>query len=109
MVIKYQKLLKKEKNIQFILKETIRKFGLSPYKINDGSCEEFAHEIQEQIPEAEIWETIFEANAPQHLFLKIGDKFYDAETVDGVKNYQNLPIFKKAGIKEEQRIAQRVE
>ena len=88
--------------------ETIKDIRMKPYDINKGYCQEFAEDVAKKIPTAEVWETIFESPAPLHLFLKIGDKFYDAETIDGVNNYQDLPIFKRTGIRKGQKIAERI-
>jgi hypothetical protein len=65
----------------------------SAYEINNGECEEWAYAVFEALPGmVEIWETGAGSRA-SHLFVKIGSKFYDAEALDGVADYMQLPLF----------------
>jgi hypothetical protein len=50
-------------------------------------------------PDAKWYDTPFEFKGPGHSFVKIGDKYYDAEVPWGVSQMRKLPIFKKNGYK----------
>jgi len=42
----------------------------------------------------EVWETDFDlCDSGNHFFVKIRGKFYDAETLHGVKDYMDIPFF----------------
>ena len=83
--------------------------GITPYEINNGSCEEWANEVAgllgldvysaEQAPnpehKVEIWETLFGYAYTTHAFVRIDGKFYDAECQEGVDDHMDMPIFKK--------------
>lgn len=71
----------------------------SAYEVNSGDCENFAMDHQELIPGSEIigtdnmlgWDTDY----PGHIWLYDGIKHYDSETLEGVEDYLDLPIFKR--------------
>lgn len=74
------------------------KFEETPYEINNGCCEEWAEEVKFNISKTYkfcIWETVFGLADTIHLFVQIDGRFYDAECLDGVDDYMQLPIFKK--------------
>lgn len=76
------------------------KDGVTPYKINDGNCEDWAYDVKKRIGSdhaVEVWETVFDYADTSHVFLCIDGKFYDAECPEGVDDAMELPIFKKIG------------
>lgn len=98
-------------NIQNVLESVTNSFEETPFEINNGACEDWTNLAMERlgypvyggspsiaVASGEIkiarWDTLFEADAI-HVFLQIDGKFYDAECLDGVADYMDLPIFKK--------------
>ncbi len=77
------------------------------YHINDGSCEEFAETIADQVEGAvplwgdsfdeEFWdmdiEYWVEDHAYAHCFIVYEGRYYDAEAPNGVDHPKNLPLY----------------
>jgi hypothetical protein len=85
-------------NLRKALDEVTESFNLIPYDINCGDCYEWAERVFEELKDThqiEIWEVPYGMGDTCHAFLKINGKFYDAEALDGVDDYSNLPIFNK--------------
>jgi hypothetical protein len=84
-----------------ILQAVTDEFEETPYEINNGLCESWAIEVQEALKATNhkvgIWETVFPLADVPHVFLQIDGKFFDAECLDGVDSYMQLPIFRKVG------------
>ena len=82
-----------------ILKEFLEKRPhlKTSFGINNGYCGEFSDELFCHFSNATQFETCFDYGVewPFHVFTKIGDKYYDAECLEGVTDPINLPIFKK--------------
>lgn len=80
--------------IQEIIVDTMNEWNMSPSEINNRNCDIFADEIISRLRKenisAEYKEILFE-----HCFIKVKDKYYDAECPEGVKNYKELPFFKE--------------
>ena len=74
-------------------------FDLDPVLINGGECTEWADSVFEALEEigveGEIWSTVWETALYYHVFIKVGDRFYDAEALQGVKDHKNLPFFQR--------------
>jgi len=72
----------------------------TPCELNSGLCDQWANEVFERLTEmgidAEIWSTVWERSYADHMFVKIGSKFYDAENIDGVDDYMELPFFQRS-------------
>lgn len=77
-----------------VMENVTNDFGMPPYEINNGKCEEWAYSIMEKLPNVEIWETLFDFADIQHIFIRINNKFYDAQCLYGVEDHMQLPIFK---------------
>ena len=89
--------------------ETIQKInaifnakGITPHAINNGLCEDFAMMVIEQMGgySSELEEVATESfdganDLPGHVWIYYQDKFYDAECPQGVKDWRELPIFKR--------------
>ena len=79
-----------------LIRETGRKDASD---LMHGHCDSWAREIKEKHPEAEIVETDpyskynREGKAPSHTFIKIGRKYFDAESPEGVSDPRELKFF----------------
>jgi hypothetical protein len=68
--------------------------GDTPIVINTGRCADFADAVWRRFPEAKIFsDEDFGRDEYTHTFLKYKERYYDAETPDGVDDWQDLPIF----------------
>ncbi len=69
----------------------------TPYEINNGGCEEWAElvlaELRHSTNMVGRWATDVDHASCSHIFIEIDGKFYDAECLDGVINYMQLPLF----------------
>lgn len=86
-----------------ILKDVTDNFEESPFEINNGCCEEWAEQVLERINQEKSsifsdfgrWDTVPFLADTNHAFIFVDGKFYDAECLEGVEDYMQLPIFKK--------------
>ena len=62
----------------------------APNVINCGDCHLWAAIAKRLIPDAELLSA-----EDWHAFVKIGDKYYDAERLHGVKHWWSLPANKE--------------
>lgn len=68
-------------------------------EINAGYCDLWAERVVAQLePEhdIEMWATEDDEDTPFHVFIKIDDRYYDAECWDGVDRVEDLPFFQRA-------------
>lgn len=71
----------------------------SASEINAGLCEEFALELAELLPDADVvyTEDYVEWGSDQHpgghAWVRSGGLFYDAECLEGVACWEDLPFF----------------
>lgn len=81
--------------MQKILLEVIAEFGMTPREINQGNCDSFCDQVMEKAHLAGI--ACKEMDVSGHVWVYcIDDKtHYDAETPSGVKNWKDLPYFKR--------------
>lgn len=69
-----------------------------PWDINNGWCEEFAVRAAQKIggddyeTTYELWIDDLEDDAPAHCVLVHNGRYYDAECLDGVNDWHDLPI-----------------
>lgn len=69
---------------------------LTPEMCNDGYCDIFADKFKEMYPASEKWTTDYGIDDSfGHVFNKLGNKFYDAETPQGVTDWKQLPYMQK--------------
>ena len=86
-----------------ILKLVTEEFEETPYDINNGCCEEWAERVLEILDQEKSgifsdfgrWDTVPGLADTNHVFIFVDGKFYDAECLEGVVDYMELPIFKK--------------
>jgi hypothetical protein len=81
-------------------KANARYKGLTPYEISHGHCYEWALEVAKYLPEVEVkdvdlWPHRGTKGLPYHVWVEFQGKAYDAETLQGVHNWRDLPFFKK--------------
>jgi DNA topoisomerase IB len=77
--------------------------NMTKEQINSGLCDSFAEAINEvyggNILSSddfnEDFNKRFKIYPTPHSFIQIGDKYYDAEELNGVSHYYDLPIFKR--------------
>jgi hypothetical protein len=69
----------------------------TPELCNDGFCDIFAEKFREEYPGAELWQTSASTSSWGfgHTWVKYKDKFYDAETPNGVKDWRDLPYIQR--------------
>lgn len=77
--------------------------GTSPAEINDGGCSEFAHAAWEFADQSEEVEVIDDENdlgrgEYTHTFICFRGRYYDAEAVEGVERWEELPHFVRLAI-----------
>jgi len=69
----------------------------TPYDINNGYCQEWAEYVQAKLEEqgidVEVEETPEDYEASGHFWLKVDGRYYDAECLEGVDDWEKLPIF----------------
>ena len=86
--------------IHIRIKELVLLWGIHPFDINNGHCEEFAEIIVQEINGARIeWgeesESLFgpEYSPDLHCYVVLSDKYYDAEEPYGVDSPNKLPLY----------------
>jgi hypothetical protein len=68
----------------------------TPEVCNTGFCDIFAEKFREEYPGAELWGTEWGLGYTfGHVWVKYGNKFYDAETPQGVTDWKQLPYIQK--------------
>jgi len=71
----------------------------SAYEVNNGCCEEWGYEVLEALADfpcmVGYWETDVDQAHSSHVFIEIDGRWYDAECLDGVDDYMQLPLFAK--------------
>ncbi len=85
-----------------MIKRLVVKWGVHPFEINQGYCEEFAEEICKQIDGAtEEWGDeaphLFTAfHSPDvHCYIVYDGRYYDAEEPYGVDSPNKLPLYNR--------------
>jgi hypothetical protein len=89
---------KRSKTPGALYKAWCKREGLSPSEVNNGNCDEAAHDVAEKIPGATpvyTEDVIDNDDWPGHCWVKWNGKHYDAECPDGVESWQSLPLFQK--------------
>lgn len=82
------------------LRKEWKKKGFTPYEINNGNCDVFADEVNKLLPRAKVIETdYFNIDEYAHFYIQYKGMFFDAECPHGVKDYHELPLFKREKIK----------
>ena len=74
--------------------EKIEHYRPTPSEINDGQCIDWAVYVSEHLADANIYCQIWRYDC-WHLFIKIEDRFFDAECLDGVIDHMDMPYFQR--------------
>lgn len=98
------------------IKALFKEWKQSPEDINSGECDNFAQEIISRLKYGYAMETVsadeedydddpdeFDEDltqVPDHAFVQIGDRYYDAEAPHGVKNWWELPVYRRHNFSE---------
>lgn len=88
--------------INIRIKELVRRWGIHPFDINNGHCEEFAKIIEAEVDGARMeWgeesASLFgpEHDPSSHCYIVYANKYYDAEGPYGVNNPFKLPCYRR--------------
>lgn len=81
--------------------KAIQQIGLKPYDINNGECDRLTQIVCDSINGAGWRATEFEDefegyNWVGHVWIEYRGKHYDAECLEGVDNFLDLPIFQRS-------------
>jgi len=73
--------------------------AITTWDINNGHCDEFVEAVLHRGDVPDLWDVTsdWDKCEADHIFLKWNEKFYDAECIEGVEDYHDLPIFKNQG------------
>jgi len=84
-----------EKEALEMVKKSWEKF--CPKTINTGFCDIFAYNMKKKLPEIELFSTEESDGSGTfgHVIFKYKNKFYDAETKNGVSNTNQIPYSKR--------------
>jgi hypothetical protein len=69
--------------------------SLTPQEINDGYCDIWASLFMERFGGDHQWSFDFPNDPNGHSWVKLGNKFYDAEMINGTTELTNLPFFQR--------------
>jgi hypothetical protein len=82
--------------LEEITRRLVEEYG-SPYAINCGGCEEWGEAVLEALMESPCqvgyWATDCDHAFCSHVFIEIDGRFHDAECLEGVDDYRQLPLF----------------
>ena len=79
------------KTVAKLVRAVIRAWRISPRKINEGFCFNFARDLKDVLPGARIiWNDDYD-----HAYVRYGGRLYDAEAPEGVRRYTSLPCIKR--------------
>ena len=68
---------------------------LTPREINDGYCDLWASLFVKKFGGEHQWSYDFPNEPNGHSWVKLNNKFYDAEAPSGVSNLEELPEFQR--------------
>jgi hypothetical protein len=68
---------------------------ISPMEINDGYCDMWAELFVDKFGGKHQWSFDFPNEVNGHSWVKLNNKYYDAEATKGVFNLEDLPFFKR--------------
>jgi len=92
-------------NIGQAIRDEVAAMGMHPYDINCGYCGEFADNVIKRLGgyREGLTETGYEeltglefGDLPEHVWIVCDGFHYDSEEPEGVRKWQDLPIFARA-------------
>ena len=92
-----------QSNVRQILQVVLSKFPCSSQQINSGQCDSWVAEAHHALDgagiDSDVWSTADwdddYSHDDDHMFLQIGMKFYDAESLSGINKHTDLPFYKR--------------
>jgi len=69
---------------------------LTPQEVNDGYCDMWASLFVEKFGGEHQWSFDFPNDPNGHSWVKLNNKFYDAEVPNGTPDLENLPFFQRS-------------
>jgi hypothetical protein len=69
---------------------------LTPKEINNGYCDMWASLFVDKFGGQHQWSFDFPNDPNGHSWVKLNNKFYDAEALNGVLSLDKLPFFQRA-------------
>lgn len=79
-------------SVQLEIARLIADLGCKPSEINNGNCDVFADALYAVVG-GELLEFDLDSSYPTHVWVRHNGRHYDAECVDGVEDWRDLPIF----------------
>lgn len=82
-------------DLQYLTDAWLKKYKYrlyDPSDINYGDCYRWSF-LAHRLHGGQLISVTITENNTSHAFLKIGDKYYDSETPQGIKNWRRLPYF----------------
>jgi len=87
-------------NIHDALLLTVERMEMPPSEINNGYCSVFASLVVESLVGVSVLCADYDFGAPPrvggHTWIEYEGKHHDAECIDGVESFLDLPIFRRA-------------
>lgn len=87
-----------ERQIRYYMRKWPEEIS-EPKEINYGFCFHFAMRLREKIPQAVIVDACTQY---AHSWVRVGDRYYDAECPKGVTRVESLPFCKRLGVSEDE-------
>ena len=76
---------------QGVTRQICRTWRIPEEKINSGHCYDWARQAVENCPAAQLF---YVRRLIPHAFIFFAGYWFDAQTPNGVRNWQQLPLFK---------------
>jgi hypothetical protein len=83
--------------IHEVLLQVIDEMAMFPSAISSGYCEEFVEAVLVKLSGVDVFYAEFdllENVVGSHTWIRYREKHYDAESVDGVDNFRELPVLR---------------
>jgi hypothetical protein len=83
-----------------ILQRAIGELGMFPEDINNGYCDAFAALVAEELTACDMFCADYDCDCDSddrtraHVWIRYEGKHYDAECLEGVESFLDLPIFR---------------
>jgi len=84
-------------DVTAIISDLFSNSECSATEINRGQCEDFMIDLMQRLPDGAIETTVpFDSGLPGHYWVEYQGKHYDSEAPEGVKDWKDLPIFRRS-------------
>ncbi len=93
----WQEYLNEAVDVTAIISDLLSNSECSATEINSGQCEEFMMDLIQRLPDDAIERTVpFDSHWPGHYWVEYQGRHYDTEAPEGVKDWKDLPIFRRS-------------